>query len=475
MLQGVKKPVRSMSGVTVVAVMSKPWPCPHGKCLYCFGGPPHTPQSYAGEEPALMRALRHGFDPYAQVQSRLRQYEALGHHPSKVELIVMGGTFPASPPSYQEWFVAKCLDAMNRYPQPPLGDVCLEEAQLRNEEASIRCVGLTLETRPDWARPSHVDLMLRLGATRVEVGVQTLYDEVLELVKRGHGVEEVVEATRALKDAGLKVTYHMMVGLPGCTLEMDLKAFKALFEDPRFRPDALKIYPTLVVPGSELYDAWRRGDYEPPNEEEVVELLCRVKSMVPKWVRIMRVQRDVPAPMIAAGVKRSNLREVVAQRMKELGLKCSCIRCREAGLAWLKRKVAPDLSRLELRRETYEASGGVEEFLSLEDPVADLLVGFVRLRLPSSKAHRPEVGASTMLVRELHVYAPQVPVGERLEESWQHRGLGEWLMMEAERLAREAYDARGVLVNAGVGARPYYRRLGYRRPPGSPYMVKGLR
>lgn len=463
-----------MSGVTVVAVMAKPWPCPHGRCLYCFGGPPHSPQSYAGEEPALMRAVTYSFDPYAQVQARLRQYEALGHCPSKVELIIMGGTFPAMPRGYQESFVAKCLDAMNRYPQPPAGEVGLEEAQLANEEARIRCVGLTLETRPDWAGPGDVDFMLRLGATRVELGVQTIYDEVLAAVRRGHGVREVVEATRVLKDAGLKVSYHMMIGLPGCTPDMDLRAFEEIFRSPDFRPDGLKIYPTLVVPGSELYEVWRRGDYAPPSEEEVVELLCRVKALLPRWVRVMRVQRDVPAPIIAAGVRASNLREVVAKRMEEAGVKCKCIRCREAGLAMLKRGEGPDLDRLELKRESYEASGGMEEFISIEDVEKDLLVGFVRLRIPSERAHRPEVGPGAALIRELHVYGLQVPVGARLEEGWQHRGLGSQLVRAAEEVAKEEYGAKRVLVNAGVGARPYYRKLGYRRIDGSPYLVREL-
>ncbi|MCX8204332.1 MAG: tRNA uridine(34) 5-carboxymethylaminomethyl modification radical SAM/GNAT enzyme Elp3 [Candidatus Nezhaarchaeota archaeon] len=473
-MQRLRKPVRAMSGVTVVAVMSKPWPCPHGKCLYCFGGPPYTPQSYAGEEPALMRAIRCNFDPYSQVQARLRQYEALSHCPSKVELIIMGGTFPALPRDYQESFVAKCIDAMNRYPQPPAGEVGLEEAQLANEAALIRCVGLTLETRPDWARPSDVDFMLRLGATRVELGVQTIYDEVLAAVKRGHGVEEVVEATRVLKDAGVKVTYHMMIGLPGCTLDMDLKAFEEVFKNPDFRPDGLKIYPTLVVPGSELYEEWKKGNYAPPSEEGVVELLCRVKAALPRWVRVMRVQRDVPAPMIAAGVKTSNLREVVAKRMEELGLRCNCIRCREVGLTLLKRGERPDVNRLRLKRESYEASGGIEEFISIEDDEKDLLVGFIRLRIPSEKAHRPEVGAGAAIIRELHVYGPQVPIGTRLEEGWQHRGLGSQLVREAEEVAKGEYGARRVLVNAGVGARPYYRKLGYSRLSGSPYLVKEL-
>jgi len=400
----------------------------------------------------------------------------MGHRPSKVELIVMGGTFPAMPRDYQEWFVAMCFEAMNRYPAPPPSEPpTLEEAHARNEGAEVRCVGLTIETRPDWAKPDHVDFMLRLGATKVEVGVQTVYDEVLRRVRRGHTVEDVVEATRVLKDAGLKVTYHMMLGLPGSDLDMDLKAFHTIFSDPRFRPDGLKVYPTLVVPGSELYEMWRRGEYRPLGEEEVVELLCKVKAMVPRWVRIMRVQRDVPAPMIASGVKKGNLREIVARRMEELGLRCQCIRCREVGLSALKRGVDADPSDVKLLRERYEASGGVEEFISFEDVRRGLLIGFIRLRKPSERAHRPEVDGNTMLVRELRVYGVQVPIGERAEGAWQHRGYGSALLAEAERVAREDYDARRVLVTSGVGARPYYRRLGYHRPSGSPYMVKELR
>ncbi len=470
-----KKPIRAYSGVTVVAVMTKPWPCPHGKCLYCFGGPPHTPQSYYGEEPALMRAVRVGYDPYLQISSRLRQYEHLGHNPSKVELIVMGGTFPSMPIDYQEWFITMCLEALNCYPQPPPSQPpSLEEAQLNNEEAAIRCVGLTIETRPDWAKEKHIDFMLRLGATKVEVGVQTVYDEILRSVKRGHTVEDVVEATRRLKDAGLKVTYHLMPGLPGSTMEMDLEAFKTVFKDHRFRPDALKIYPTLVIPGSELYEMWRKGEYKPMEVEEAIELLCKVKSMVPRWVRIMRVQRDVPAPLIAAGVRKSNLRELVARRMEALGLKCQCIRCREVGVAKVKYGLDADPDRVKLLREKYEASEGVEEFLSFEEVDRGLLIGFLRLRMPSPKAHRPEVDERTMLVRELRVYGLQVPIGEKMKDAWQHRGYGTALLREAERIAREEYDAKRLLITSAVGVRPYYRRLGYRRPLESPYMVKEL-
>ncbi len=475
LFQGVKRPTRALSGVTVVAVVAKPYPCPHGRCVYCPGGPRmETPQSYVPDSPAVRRAAAYGYHPYDQVRARLLQYVTMGHRPSKVELIVMGGTFPAMPLDYQEWFVAQALEAMNRFPEPRRpGWVYLEEAQLRNESAPVRCVGLTLETRPDWSKERHVDRFLYLGATRVELGVQTVYDEVLERVRRGHGVRDTVEATRILKDAGYKVAYHMMLGLPGSDPDMDFEAFKRIYEDPDFRPDYVKIYPTLVVPGSELYEWWARGDYEPYDEDTLVELIARIKAITPPWVRIIRVQRDIPSMWIAAGPRKANLRELVWQYMRKHGLKCRCIRCREVGRYALWTGEVPRPEDAKLVRRDYEASEGLEVFLSFEDPTRDVLYGFLRLRLPSEHAHRWEVDSRTAIVRELHVYGPVTPVGEA-GMWWQHRGFGSRLLAEAERIAREELDARKLLVISGVGVRRYYLSRGYRRLKGSFYVYKSL-
>jgi len=471
-----KRPVRTLSGITIVAIMTHPYPCPHGKCLYCPGGPDYgTPQSYIGEEPALMRALQNRFDPYYQVRTRLRQYEEIGHKPSKVELIIMGGTFTAMSIDYQEWFVTMALEAMNRYPEDkPKRFVSLEEAQARNEVARIRCVGITFETRPDWAREKQVDFMLKLGGTRVEIGVQSIYDDVLKRVMRGHGVRETIEATRILKDAGFKIVYHIMPGLPGSDFDRDLEMVKTLFSDPDFRPDMLKIYPTLVIKGTGLYELWRKGKYHALTDEEAVELISEMYRYIPKWVRIMRVQRDVPAPIIEAGPKKGNLRQLVEKRLREKGIPCREIRCREVGLKLWKEGVEPDLKHVELLREYYEASGGTEIFISVEDVVNDILIGFIRLRIPSDKAHRPEVDENTAIVRELHVYGPQVPIGEEPVFEWQHRGWGRILLKEAERIAQEEFDMKKILIISGIGVREYYRRLGYHRPSNSPYMVKYL-
>lgn len=471
-----RKPSRTLSGVTIIAIMAKPYPCPHGKCIYCPGGPEFgTPQSYIGEEPALMRAQRVEYDPYEQVRVRLKQYEYLGHKPSKVELIVMGGTFTAMPRGYQEWFITMALEAMNRYPEPkPWEPVSLQEAQLRNETAKIRCIGLTIETRPDWAREEHADWMLYLGATKVEIGVQTIYDDILAKVRRGHTVKDTIEATRILKDSGFKVVYHIMPGLPGSDLDKDLEMIKTIFEDPDYRPDMLKIYPTLVVKGTVLYNWWREGRYKPLSDEEAVELISEMYRYIPKYVRVMRIQRDIPASIIEAGPKKGNLRELVERRCMEKGIAIKEIRFREVGRQLWKYNRLPDPKYIKITRITYEASRGIEEFLAVEDVKNDIIIGFLRLRIPSEKAHRPEIDGRTAIIRELHIYGPQVPVGEKPLFEWQHQGWGSRLLREAERIAREEYDVKKMLVLSGIGVREYYRRHGYYRPSWSPYMHKNI-
>jgi len=474
-LRSCRRLSRVLSGVTVVAVMTTPYPCPHGKCAYCPGGPEYgTPQSYYGDEPALMRALRVGYDPYEQVRVRLRQYEYLGYRPSKVDVIVMGGTFTALPEDYQEWFVTSLFEAFNRYPEDrPKKLPSLEEAQLRNETANIRVVGLTFETRPDHISEYVVNRLLYLGGTRVEIGVQSIYDDILKIVERGHTVKETIKATQLLKDSGFKVVYHIMPGLPGSNFERDLEMVKELFDNPDFRPDMLKIYPTLVVKGTKLYQWWVEGKYKALSDEEAVELISEMYRYIPKWVRIMRIQRDLPVQYIEAGPKKGNLRELVELRALSKGIKINEIRFREVGRSLLLK--GKKLTNVEVLVTEYEASGGVEVFISAEDTRNDVLVGLLRLRIPSEKAFRPEINGKTAIVRELHVYGPQLPVGERPSDiDTQHLGVGVKLLRKAEEVAYSKYDKRKVLILSGIGVREYYRRLGYWRERNSPYMTKLL-
>ncbi len=467
------KPVRSISGVSVITVMPKPYPCPKEEpCIYCPGGPSAgTPQSYSGREPAAMRAIQHDYDPYGQVKSRIEQLRAIGHTVDKVELIIFGGTLTAYPPDYLEWFVTRCLNAMSG-----VNAATIEEAQAAAESAAIKNSDIALETRPDWCKEQHVDLMLRLGATRVELGVQTLSDEIYKLVDRGHTVEDVVEATRIARDAGFAIIYHVMPNLFGSDYEKDLSTFKMLFEDERLKPDALKIYPTLVMGGTKLHELWLQGKYKPYPFKKILDLITEVKKMVPRWVRIQRIQRDIPSNLIVEGVRRGDLRALVKEKLRNEGARCRCIRCREVGHIKREQGADPNPDDVKLVTERYRASGGEELFLSFEDVKQDILIGLLRLRYPSEKAHRPEAKAArATLVRELHVYGPLVRVGGRAEaptSAWQHRGYGARLLEEAERVSREEFDACRVIVLAGIGAREYYRRFGYGRE--GPYMVKEL-
>lgn len=480
-----KKPTRTISGVAVVAVMCRPHKCPHGRCTYC----PESdiaPPSYTGEEPAALRARMYNFDPYLQTYNRLLQLESIGHPLDKVELIVMGGTFPSYFICYQEWFITRCLKAMNDFGledhetrvkirksgelNVPKGFVYLEDAQLMNEKSNIRCVGMTLETRPDYAKIPDIDRMLNMGVTRVELGVQTIYNFIYKRIERGHRVKDVIRSSQILRDSGIKVAMHMMPGLFSDP-ERDMRIFHRLFDDENFRPDMIKIYPCLVTKGSKLYELWQNGEYEPYSTEEAVDLIVNVKKMLPKWVRTMRIQRDIPSQLIEAGVKKSNLGELVYNQLEQEGVSCKCIRCREVGHKEAL-GITPDFNNVELVKTEYNAAGGREIFLSQEDLGQDILLGFLRLRIPSIKAHRKEIDSKTALIRELHVYGQMAEIGQKSDDLYQHMGYGEELLQEAERLVKEEFDREKILIISGLGARNYYRKFGYKKE--GPYMSKTI-
>ncbi|WP_407282918.1 tRNA uridine(34) 5-carboxymethylaminomethyl modification radical SAM/GNAT enzyme Elp3 [Methanolobus sp. WCC1] len=478
-----RKPVRTISGVAVIAAMTSPAPCPHGICVPCPGGPNsefHSPQSYMGREPSTMRAIQFEYDPYKIVTNRLTQLKQIGHEVKKAELIVMGGTFSARPIDYQEWYAKRCLEAMNdfygdswRQEANPIGKTIpyytIEDVQKANETAEVKNTGITFETRPDWAKTHHIDKMLELGATKVEIGVQSTYDFILERMKRGHTVAESIEANRILRDSALKVGFHMMPGLPGTDIEMDIRNFKRLFDEPGFRPDYLKIYPTLVTEGTELHRMWKEGKYQAIGDDEATLMLSEIKSFIPKWVRLQRIQRDIPSPQILAGVRKSNIRQLAHEHLEEHGGKCRCIRCREVGHNMLKGN-EPDIENIELTVESYECCGGQEHFIAFEDIEKDILIGFLRLRFPA-RPHREELSGAA-LVRELHIYGSTVAVGKEAGmNDWQHRGYGRELITHAEELARDAgYNKLAII--SGIGVRGYYKKVGYGLEKA--YMVKSL-
>jgi len=458
-----KKPVKTSSGVAVIALMPKPYACPHGRCTYCPGGIDiNTPNSYTGKEPVTLSAIENNYKAKIQILSKIDRLVAYGHDITKIELVIVGGTFLFMPQDYQENFIKSCYDALNGFDSPTLKD-----SMINNEHAEIRNVGFTIETKPDYCKKEHVDTMLHYGVTRVEIGVQSLHERVYKIVNRGHDYNDVVESFQISKDAGYKIVAHMMPGLPTMTPNEDIEDFKTLFENQKFKPDMLKIYPSLVLPDTPLYKEYLEGNYKPYSDDDMIKVLTETKKNVPKWIRIMRVQREISPNEIIAGPKLGNLRQIVHKNLKESNASCKCIRCREPGAS----SKNIDKIDLKLNRTDYESSNGNEVFLSYEDK-NEIIYGFLRLRQPSDKSHRKEISQKSCIVRELHVYGKSVKIGDHVNDGIQHWGLGKNLMLEAEKIAKEEFDSNKLLVISAVGTREYYQKLGYFLD--GPYMIKEL-
>ena len=466
-----KRAIRTLSGIAPVAVLTKPFPCP-GKCAYC-PTEKNVPQSYLSNEPAVMRAIRCKYNPFVQIQARLKALEINGHKPNKIELIVIGGTWSVLPNKYKYWFIKECFRGANTYNQKnttknkssysqssltKLKEE-LKYEQQKNESAQYRIVGLTLETRPDYIDDKELKQMRELGCTRVELGVQAIDNKILKINRRGHEIKEIIKATQLLRNYGFKITYHLMPGLPGSTPQKDLQMFKQIFSCPNFQPDQIKFYPTVVTKGSLLYKWWKNGKYIPYSDETLRKLIIECKKIVPPYVRIIRLIRDIPEESIIAGNKITNLRQIMLLQ----GVKCSCIRCREA------RDKKFNLKEAQLNIIKYKVKGGEENFLQFESKDKKTLFGFCRLFLPQKDNPTSLIPKNSALIRELHVYGELIPPGGG--KKIQHSGLGKKLMLTAEKLAQK-HNFKYLTVISGVGVRNYYRRLGYRLF--KTYMIKKL-
>ncbi len=491
-----KRSVRTVSGVSPIGILTKPYPCP-GKCVYC-PTEDRMPKSYMSNQPAAARAVRNKFHPYKQVFNRITALQESGHPTSKLEIIVMGGTWSFLPHKYQSWYLKKCYDAANchglseaQISQYKNQVRNLKQAQTWNETADHRIIGLTLETRPDFINERELARMRRYGCTRIEIGVQTLDEEVQKLTKRGHYNRHVVKAMKLMKDFGFKVCWHLMPGLPGSTIEKDITWIKQVFDDPDMRPDFIKIYPCVVLETAELKSWWEDGRYEPYRDAELVKLLTQVQTLVPEYVRIMRLMRDIPVSNILDGAKFSNLRQILKEQPNKLreivgddfydehnlaenSYIFRDIRAREIGFADLQKH--PELAQIKpkLVRRDYAASDGDEVFLSFEDPDQNHLFALLRLRKPSGTTHKffQRVIHDAALIREVHSYGSEISVGEDGQSLGQHRGLGKALIAEAERIARDEWDLKRISIIAGIGTREYYRKWGYKCQ--STYMTKKL-
>jgi elongator complex protein 3 len=451
------KPVRSLSGVTVVTVLTKPYPCP-GKCIFCPTDV-RMPKSYLPDEPGAMRGLYHKFDPYEQVYARLEALQAVGHPTDKIELLILGGTWSAYRKDYQEWFILRCFDALNGVESDTL-----VEAQTINETAGHRSVGLVIETRPDHINQEELAWLRYLGVTKVQIGAQSLDDRILELNKRGHTVSDTKSAVALLRAAGFKIVLHWMPNLYGATLSSDQEDFGELWDE--LCPDELKIYPNQLLANAELYDYWQRGDYKPYSTEELIGLISEIKTTIPRYCRVNRVIRDIPSTNVVEGNKRTSLRQDIQAEMKKQGTRCQCVRCREV------RKQSISKGDLKHSDLVYSA-GPVEEHFISYDTEDDKLAGFLRLALPGD--HAMQSGMSDLnqaaIIREVHVYGQSLEVGEKQHGLAQHAGLGTSLLKKAERIAKEKGYQR-LAVIAAVGTRQYYLKRGFRR--GDLYLVKDL-
>jgi elongator complex protein 3 len=453
------KPVRTLSGVTTVTVMTKPYACP-GKCIFCPTDV-RVPKSYLPDEPGAMRAVQHHFDPFDQTAARLEALHAIGHPTDKIELLILGGTWSAYRRDYQEWFVQRCLDALNGFDSKTLS-----EAQTFNSGARHRNVGLVIETRPDHVDRDEIARLRRLGVTKVQMGAQSMDDAILLLNRRGHTVEETRKAVSMLRAAGFKIVLHWMPNLLGATPESDRQDFQRLWDIDGPRPDEIKIYPCQLLANAELYATWQQGGYAPYSTQTLINLIADVKPSIPRYCRVNRVIRDIPSTNVVAGNKRTSLRQDVHRELERRGTRCECIRCREIR----GREVDPRSTKID--HHVYTAGGAQEHFISFVTR-DDRLVGYVRLSLPGPESPQsgiPEL-ADAALVRELHVYGQSLPVGSTRSGAAQHTGLGARLMAEAEALAAERGYSRVAVISA-LGTRPYYRKLGYAL--GGTYMVKSL-
>ena len=474
-----KRAVRTISGVSPIGILTKAYPCP-GKCVYC-PTEARMPKSYMSNQPAAARALRNKFHPYDQVKNRIEALSDSGHPTSKLEVIVMGGTWSFLPIKYQQWYIKRCFDAANNDDRNKPHNKRLEHSLRANETAEHRIIGLTLETRPDYITPKELQRMREYGCTRIEIGVQTLDDEVSRYTKRGHTNKEVIKATRLMKDFGFKICYHLMPGLPGSTVEKDLEWMKRVFTDSDFRPDFIKLYPCVVLKDAELRQWYEDGRYTPMTDNELIKLLLRYKSHIPEYCRVMRLMRDIPVGNILGGAKFSNLRQILhsqPDKLKEIlgsldGINidkwpCKCIRCREVGFA--EYDTIKDISPILVRRD-YVASGGEEVFLSYESPDKEHIYALLRLRKPSGTDYNifTKALSNAALIREVHSYGTEISVGEEAGIG-QHRGLGRRLIKEAERIAKEEWGMDKMTIIAGVGTKEYYRKWGYEAL--ETYMVK---
>jgi elongator complex protein 3 len=455
-----RKPTKTISGVAPLAVMLPPRKCDHGACLYCPSL--NAPQSYTPESPAVIRARECKYDPSRQVKARLKAFKAMGHPTDKIELIIMGGTFLSYPEKFQFQFVKKCYQALNegtKNQKPKTKNVSLQQVKKENETSQHRCVALCIETRPDVCKPHQIKNMLEWGATRVELGVQAIDDKIYKKVNRGHKVQDVINATERLKQAGFKIGYHLMPGIPGSNPKKDIQMFKKIFKSKNFKPDQIKIYPCQVLKGSGLEALYYGSEYVPYSKPQTAETIIKMLKLTPHYCRIMRIMREIPPTYLIAGIKNIDMRKDIEEKIRASKTKIKEIRFREIGFALRdNRKID---NKIKIKTTKYKASNGTEFFIEAINK-DNILFGLARLRLDKS----------TSTIRELHIYGPALKLKEKGKHS-QHTGLGKQLLKIAEQITRK-HNHKKLRIISGVGVREYYKKLDYKLDKEKIYMEKSF-
>lgn len=465
------KSTRSASGIVVISILTKPYGCP-GKCLYC-PDQKGIPKSYLSDEPAVMRAVACKFDPEKQIASRLKALTSTGHNTSKINIRIIGETWSYYSKNYQMSFIKKCYKACNNFDvkDKPVNNHTLYELQQFNTNSKNRIVEISIETRQDYINEQEIKRLRKFGVTKVELGVQSIYDDVLKLNNRGHNNSVTISATKMLKDAGLKISYQIMPNLPGSNLTTDKKMFHQLFTDQNYQPDYLKIYPLALLKETGVYKLYKQKKYKPYDYLTLKDLLKAAKKEVPYYTRIERIIRDIPANhIVEGGAKISNLRQIVSKELVEENFLCKCIRCREIG------SKDYDKSEPSLFRQDYDSSDGKEIFLSYENKDRTKLYSMLRLRIPSyyfsGEKHFINILNKSAIIREIHTYGQQLNISTQQKDASQHKGLGKKLMEKAEKIAKKEFELSKITVISGVGVRDYFKKLGYELDES--YMVKNI-
>ena len=485
----IKKPANDISGINQITILTSPNPdgqnfsCKHD-CFYCPNEPAHEdnnwtpqPRSYLSKEPAVQRANRNNFDPYLQTKNRLDSLLLCGHKCDKLEFIIEGGTFTEYPKKYLKNYFKRFIYCVNTYFDKNKRDMySLDKEIMYNKYAKCRIIGICIETRPDAILGNDeegipwIKNLLHWGVTRIQLGLQQIDNFILKKINRGHTIEEAINAIKICKNNCFKIDIHLMPDLPYSSPEKDKHMFDEIYNSDKYQPDQIKIYPCEVVPWTKIEKWYQDGTYIPygKNKEIMSDVLKYAMINCPPYMRLPRVVRDIPTTYISGGIKCGNLRQEINQTIESTNCYSMDIRYRE-----IERHPEYSIQDAELVVRNYEASDGMEYFISFESYDYKAIYGFLRLRIPNNFNENEITFYPTLnkkgLIREIHVYGSVQKVYSKNQHQVQHSGFGTKMLQKAEEIAFFK-GMHGLAVISGIGVREYYEKKGYTLE--NNYMIK---